>query len=102
MKRNLMFTKLRLLGMAVLLLSQAGWLGLAISAYAQDEQAAPPAGGRGAAEPQGDPKVMPPQRELAMKIKGSFTIVGVGDLIIRNPLGQLAEPGFQGVIKHMR
>jgi hypothetical protein len=43
-----------------------------------------------------------PQRDLAMKIRGSFTFVGVGDLIMRNPMGQLAEPSFQSLIQHLR
>jgi poly-gamma-glutamate capsule biosynthesis protein CapA/YwtB (metallophosphatase superfamily) len=46
--------------------------------------------------------LMPPERELAMKIKGSFTFAGVGDIIIRHPFAQLAEPGFQSLVKHLR
>jgi poly-gamma-glutamate synthesis protein (capsule biosynthesis protein) len=46
--------------------------------------------------------LMPPGRELAMKIKGSFTFAGVGDIIIRHPFGQLGEPGFQNLVKHLR
>jgi poly-gamma-glutamate synthesis protein (capsule biosynthesis protein) len=46
--------------------------------------------------------LMPPERELAMKIKAPFTLTAVGDLIIRTPIGQLAEPGFQDLIQHIR
>jgi len=46
--------------------------------------------------------LMPPERELAMKIKGPFTLAGVGDILIRHPFGQLAEPGFQNLVKHLR
>ena len=56
--------------------------------------------GRGGA-PQGVP-LLPNERELAMKIKGSFTLAGAGDLIIRTPITQLAEPGLQGLMKPMR
>src|SRR5262245_24994467 len=46
--------------------------------------------------------LMPPERELAMKVKGAFTFAGVGDIIIRHPFAQLAEPNFQSLIKHLR
>lgn len=46
--------------------------------------------------------LMPMQRELAMKIKGPFTLTAVGDLILRTPIAPLAEPGFQNLIKHIR
>ena len=46
--------------------------------------------------------LMPPERELAMKIKAPFTLTAVGDLIIRTPIGQLVEPGFQNLIRHIR
>ena len=46
--------------------------------------------------------LMPPERELAMKIKGPFTLAGVSDILIRHPFGQLAEPGFQNLVKHLR
>ncbi len=55
----------------------------------------------GAQAPRPNP-LMPPERELAMKIKGSFTFTGVGDIIIRHPFAQLAEPGFQSLVKHLR
>jgi hypothetical protein len=38
-------------------------------------------------------------RELAMKIPGSFTLAGVGDLIIMRPTASYADPGFQSAIK---
>jgi len=112
MKRNLVPSTLRIpvirrwgipviaLVAAILLLSQGGWLGFATTAYAQ--QTAPASGGRGAAPPPAEANPMPPERELAMKIKAPFTIVGVGDLIIRTPIAQIAEPGFQNLVKHMR
>jgi poly-gamma-glutamate synthesis protein (capsule biosynthesis protein) len=76
-----------------------GWLGLAplillgpLIALAQ-ERATP--------GPQAIP-LLPPERELAMKIKGSFTIAGVGDLIIRNPFGRLDDSAYQSLIKPLR
>jgi Bacterial capsule synthesis protein PGA_cap len=45
---------------------------------------------------------LPIDDQLKMKIKTSFTVVGVGDLILRTPIGQMAEPGFQDLIKHLR
>jgi poly-gamma-glutamate capsule biosynthesis protein CapA/YwtB (metallophosphatase superfamily) len=46
--------------------------------------------------------LMPAERELAMKIKDSFTLTAVGDLILRTPIAQLAEPAFQNLVKHIR
>src|SRR5262245_13835568 len=46
--------------------------------------------------------LLPPERELPMKVKGSFTFAAVGDIIIRHPTGQLAEPGFQNLLKRLR
>ena len=45
--------------------------------------------------------LMPAERELAMKIKGPFTLTAVGDLILRTPIAQLAEPAFQNLVKHI-
>jgi poly-gamma-glutamate synthesis protein (capsule biosynthesis protein) len=57
---------------------------------------------RGEAQAPRPNPLMPPDRELAMKIKGSFTLTGVGDIIIRHPFAELADPAFQGLIKHLR
>jgi poly-gamma-glutamate synthesis protein (capsule biosynthesis protein) len=46
--------------------------------------------------------LMPPERDLATKIKLPFTLTAVGDLILRTPIAQLAEPGFQDLIRHIR
>jgi poly-gamma-glutamate capsule biosynthesis protein CapA/YwtB (metallophosphatase superfamily) len=46
--------------------------------------------------------LMPAERELAMKIKGPFTLTAVGDLILRTPIAQLGEPAFQNLVKHIR
>jgi poly-gamma-glutamate capsule biosynthesis protein CapA/YwtB (metallophosphatase superfamily) len=56
--------------------------------------------------PNGD-IVLPPTRheavkELPMKITEPFTFAAVGDIIIRNPMGQLDDPGFQALTKVMR
>src|SRR5215470_835980 len=60
--------------------------------------------GQGAA--QGD-VVLPQTRreaakELAMKITEPFTFAAVGDIIIRRPVGQLGDAGFQALTKVMR
>jgi poly-gamma-glutamate synthesis protein (capsule biosynthesis protein) len=60
--------------------------------------------GQGAAE--GD-VVLPQTRrdagkELAMKITEPFTFAAVGDIIIRRPVGQLSDGGFQALTKVMR
>ena len=46
--------------------------------------------------------LMPTERELAMKIKGPFALTAVGDLILRTPIAQLADPAFQNLVKHIR
>ncbi len=43
-----------------------------------------------------------PARDLAMKITAPFTFSGVGDIILRHPVAQLADPNFQGLIKNLR
>src|SRR6266566_1064690 len=60
--------------------------------------------GQGAAE--GD-VVLPQTRrdaakELAMKITEPFTFAAVGDIIVRRPVGQLGDAGFQALTKVMR
>jgi len=90
------------LACASVLMTGASAPRFADTAFAQEPagQGRGGAAGRGGA-PQGVP-LLPNERELAMKIKGSFTLAGVGDLIIRTPITQLAEPGFQGLVKPMR
>jgi poly-gamma-glutamate synthesis protein (capsule biosynthesis protein) len=41
-------------------------------------------------------------KELAMKITEPFTFAAVGDIIIRRPVGQLDDAGFQALTKVMR
>jgi poly-gamma-glutamate capsule biosynthesis protein CapA/YwtB (metallophosphatase superfamily) len=41
-------------------------------------------------------------KELAMKIAEPFTFAAVGDIIIRRPVGQLGDAGFQALTKVMR
>ena len=41
-------------------------------------------------------------KELAMKINEPFTFAAVGDIIIRRPMGQLDDTGFQSLTKVMR
>src|SRR6266849_2763671 len=41
-------------------------------------------------------------KELAMKITEPFTFAAVGDIIIRRPMGQLNDAGFQALTKVMR
>ena len=78
--------------LAVLLLcGRAGEVGFTGAIAAQQE------GGGARPNP-----LMPPDRELAMKVKGSFTFAGVGDIIIRHPVGQLAAPAFQNLVKYLR
>ena len=38
----------------------------------------------------------------AWRFKGSFTFAGIGDLIIRTPITQLAEPAFQNLVMPLR
>ena len=61
---------------------------------------------RGQGAPMGD-AVLPTVRhdattELSMKINESFTFAAVGDIIVRRPMGQLDDPGFQALVKVMR
>ena len=60
--------------------------------------------GQGAAE--GDVALPQTRRdaakELAMKITEPFTFAAVGDIIIRRPMGQLGDAGFQALTKVMR
>src|SRR5262245_34922330 len=60
--------------------------------------------GQGAAE--GDAVLAVTRRgaakELAMKITEPFTFAAVGDIIIRRPVAQLDDSGFQALTKVMR
>ena len=42
------------------------------------------------------------EREIAMKITAPFTLAAVGDLIMRNPAGRLAEPAFTNLMKPLQ
>src|SRR5207245_6514182 len=87
------------LAAALSLMSHAGWQGVAISAFPQEQDGGPAQGARTTAA---QTNLMPPERELAMKIKAPFTLVAVGDLILRTPTAQIADPAFQNLVKHMR
>ena len=83
-------------------------IGTDASRFVQNALAQEPGGGqgrggagRGGGAPQGVP-LLPDERELAMKVKGSFTFAGIGDLIIRTPFTQLADPSFQALAKPLR
>jgi len=39
------------------------------------------------------------ERDMAMKVRGPFTLASVGDLIIRRPASQFADEGLQAAIK---
>jgi poly-gamma-glutamate synthesis protein (capsule biosynthesis protein) len=79
------------LGVGILLAPRATLVGFANLAYAQKKSPA-----RGS-EP------LPTQfLDLGMKIKEPFTFAGVGDLIMRHPMGQLADPKFQALVQHLR
>jgi capsule synthesis protein PGA_cap len=43
-----------------------------------------------------------PGPELAMKIKGAFTVAAVGDVMIKRPASMLEDPAFQSVLKLVR
>src|SRR5215510_10575192 len=58
--------------------------------------------GQGAAQGAAQQVQHDPSRELAMKITQPFTFAAVGDIIIRRPVGQLGDPGFQALTKVMR
>src|SRR5687768_8269785 len=69
----------------------SGWSGAVASA----QEAAP-----AARAPQASP--LPPEINLVMKVPGAFTFAGVGDIILRHPVSQLADPNFTGLIRHLR
>src|SRR5262249_8250734 len=49
---------------------------------------------------QGGPRLS--ERDMAMKMRGTFTLASVGDLIIRRPASQFADEGLQAAIKLIR
>src|SRR5262245_6810152 len=49
---------------------------------------------------QGGPRLI--ERDMAMKMRGTFTLASVGDLIIRRPASQFADDGLQAAIKLIR
>ncbi len=88
---------LQALGIAILFLARAGSPGIENSAFAQQEGAAPAAG----AAAQGN-RLPVEFQDLGMKIKDPFTFAGVGDIILRHPNAQLADPKFQSLVQHLR
>src|SRR6266404_2513674 len=62
--------------------------------------------GRGQGAPNGDAVLQAPKhdagKELSMKITDPFTFAAAGDIIIRRPVAQLEDPGFQALTKVMR
>ena len=85
-------------GIAVLLAVYSISTGFAMIAYAQENGGPAPSIG---ASPQGN-RLPPEFQDLGMKIKEPFTFAGVGDIIIRHPIAQLADPNFQRLIQHLR
>src|SRR5436305_1111472 len=88
LRRNSLSLSAVMLAAALSVMSHASWQGIVNPVLAQGQPAAAQ-GAPAAAET----NLMPPERELAMKIKGPFTLVAVGDLILRTPIAQIAEPG---------
>jgi len=89
------------LGVGILLAAHTVSLSFPSSVFAQKtSRPGRPADAAGAAQ-QANP--LPPElQDLGMRIKEPFTFAGVGDLIVRHPFGQLADPKFQGLIQHLR
>ena len=85
-------------GILILVAALAASLGLAKSSSAQE--AGRPAAAAGGV-PQGS-RLPSEFQDLGMKIKEPFTFAGVGDIIIRHPVAQLADPNFQGLVQHLR
>jgi poly-gamma-glutamate capsule biosynthesis protein CapA/YwtB (metallophosphatase superfamily) len=85
-------------GLAVFLGALALSQGIANLAYGQ--QGGNPASTFGGV-PQGS-RLPTEFQDLGMKIKEPFTFAGVGDIIIRHPIGQLQDPNFQGLVQHVR
>jgi len=72
-------------------------LRLAISANAQEAGAQGAPAGRAPRT-----TTLSPDRDLAMKIMAPFNFTGVGDIILRHPVAQLADTKFQGLIQNLR
>src|SRR5438477_8808467 len=88
LRRNSLWLPAVTLAAALSVMSYAGWQGIVNPVLAQGQ----PAAAQGAPAAAAETNLMPPERELAMKIKGPFTLVAVGDLILRTPIAQIAEP----------
>ena len=86
------------LGIGILVAVHVLLPGLVGQAYAQQSSRPVPAAG---VVPQGS-RLPPELQDLGMKIKEPFTFAGVGDIIIRHPMAQLADPNFQTLVQHLR
>ncbi len=91
-------TVLLVLEMVALSAALGASLGAARSTWAQENGRPAPASG---AVPQGS-RLPAEFQDLGMKIKEPFTFAGVGDIIIRHPVAQLADPKFQNLVQHLR
>jgi hypothetical protein len=90
--------RVRAFGLAAILIALALSQGIVNLAHAQ--QAGGPATAAGGI-PQGS-RLPSEFQDLGMKIKEPFLFAGVGDIIIRHPIGQLHDPNFQNLIQHLR
>jgi poly-gamma-glutamate capsule biosynthesis protein CapA/YwtB (metallophosphatase superfamily) len=93
-------SQLFVLSLAVGILLAAFTLSQGLGSPVQAQQAARPAPAAGGI-PQGA-RLPPEFQDLGMKIKEPFTFAGVGDIIIRHPIAQLADPKFQSLVQHLR
>jgi poly-gamma-glutamate capsule biosynthesis protein CapA/YwtB (metallophosphatase superfamily) len=82
----------------ILAVSAAVSIGCPTIAHAQENEGPTPSAG---VSTQGS-RLPPEFQDLEMKIKEPFTFAGVGDIIIRHPIAQLADPNFQGLVQHLR
>jgi poly-gamma-glutamate capsule biosynthesis protein CapA/YwtB (metallophosphatase superfamily) len=85
-------------GIGILLSVHPVSMGFASLVYAQQGDRPIPAAGTA---PQAS-RLPPEFQDLGMKIKEPFTFAGVGDIIIRHPMAQLADPNFQNLVQHLR
>jgi poly-gamma-glutamate capsule biosynthesis protein CapA/YwtB (metallophosphatase superfamily) len=95
-KRRSVVVAAEIVGGLLLVLSLVSSQRLANLALAQEEEQGAAAGRTVRAN------ALPPERNLVMKITSPFTFAGVGDIILRHPVAQLADPSFQGLIQNLR
>lgn len=57
-----------------------------------------------AGKPLGSAQVnpLPPKRDLVMKIKSSFTLAAVGDILLHHSISRFDDPRFQNLISQLR